>query len=254
MPLSSFVVAIPSYNRVNELIRKTLSTLKDGGIAKKHIYIFVANKEQYDLYEASVPKTMYHKIIIGKKGIANQRIFISDYFPENQYIISMDDDVEKVLEKKGEKLVPIKHLQPFFKDAYDILKKTGLYIWGIYPVTNPFFMKQNISFGLKFIIGVMHGYINRHNSKLRPSKSAETKEDIEQSILYYLHDGGVVRFNSITTKTKFNAPGGLGTDRHERNKLAAEYLKRKYPDIITVFTRKSGTYEVRLARLHYEKK
>ena len=189
MPLSSFVVAIPSYNRVNELIKKTLSTLKDGGIAKKHIYIFVANKEQYDLYEASVPKTMYHKIIIGKKGIANQRIFISDYFPENQYIISMDDDVEQVLEKKGEKLVPIKHLQPFFKDAYDILKKTGLYIWGIYPVTNPFFMKQNISFGLKFIIGVMHGYINRHNSKLRPSKSAETKEDIEQSILYYLHDG-----------------------------------------------------------------
>ena len=82
-------------------------------------------------------------------------------------------------------------------------------------------MKQKVSFGLKFIIGVMHGYINRHISKLRPSKLSETKEDFEQSILYYLHDGGLVRFNNITTKTKFNAPGGLRTDRHDRNKSAA---------------------------------
>lgn len=251
--MSSFVVAIPSYNRVNELIRKTLKTLKEGNIKKSHIYIFVANKEQYNLYENEVPKSLYNKIIIGKKGIANQRIFISDYFPVNQYIISMDDDIEKVLYKKGDKLVQIHDLNPFFKDAYKLLKKSGLYIWGIYPVTNPFFMKQEVSFGLKFIIGVMHGYINRHISKLRPSKLSETKEDFEQSILYYLHDGGVVRFNNITTKTKFNAPGGLGTDRHDRNKSAAEYLKRKYPDIITVFTRNNGTYEVRLTRLPYNK-
>jgi len=251
--MSSFVVAIPSYNRVNELIRKTLKTLKEGNIKKSHIYIFVANKEQYNLYENEVPKSLYNKIVIGKKGIANQRIFISDYFPVNQYIISMDDDIEKVLYKKGDKLVQIHDLNPLFKDAYKLLKKSGLYIWGIYPVTNPFFMKQEVSFGLKFIIGVMHGYINRHISKLRPSKLSETKEDFEQSILYYLHDGGVVRFNNITTKTKFNAPGGLGTDRHDRNKSAAEYLKRKYPDIITVFTRNNGTYEVRLTRLPYNK-
>jgi hypothetical protein len=62
-------------------------------------------------------------------------------------------------------------------------------------------------------------------------------------------DGGVLRFNNITTKTKFNAPGGLGTDRYERNKNAAEYLEKMYPDIITVFKRKNGTYEVKLARL-----
>lgn len=80
-------------------------------------------------------------------------------------------------------------------------------------------------------------------------ENAETKEDYEQTILYFKMDGGVLRFNNVTAKTKFNSPGGLGTDRYERNKKAAEYLQDKYPDIITVFKRKNGTYEVKLARL-----
>jgi hypothetical protein len=78
---------------------------------------------------------------------------------------------------------------------------------------------------------------------------AETKEDYEQTILYFKMDGGVLRFNNITAKTKFNSEGGLGTDRYERNKLAAEYLYKKYPDIISIFQRKNKMYEVKLKRL-----
>ena len=62
-------------------------------------------------------------------------------------------------------------------------------------------------------------------------------------------DGGVVRFNNVVPKTKFNAPGGLGTDRFDMNKKAAEYLKKTYPDIVTIFHRKNGMTEVKLARL-----
>jgi hypothetical protein len=50
--------------------------------------------------------------------------------------------------------------------------------------------------------------------------------------LYYKKDGGVLRFNNIGPKTKFNAPGGLGTDRYERNLKAAEYLVKTYPDLV----------------------
>lgn len=248
--MSNYVVAIPSYNRENEIIDKTLSTLLDGKVTKNHIYIFVANKQQEKLYEETIPKNMYNKIVVGKLGITNQRKFISKYFPENQYIVSMDDDVEELLMMKNpEKLTKIHDLDKFFKDAYKELKKEKLYIWGIYPVRNPFFMKKKISTDLKFIIGVLFGYINRHLKKLEPSIQAETKEDYEQSILYYEMDGGVLRYNYITPKTKFNAAGGLGTDRFERNKKAAEYLKKTYPDIITIFHRASGMTEVRFARL-----
>ena len=76
----SYVVAIPTYNRVDEVVKKTLNTLKTGGVSANQIYLFVANKQQYTLYEQNVPKELYYKIVIGKKGITNQRIFISNYF------------------------------------------------------------------------------------------------------------------------------------------------------------------------------
>lgn len=250
----TYVVAIPTYNRVQEVTNKTLNTLKEGGVHKNKIYLFVANKQQYELYEQNVPKQLYHKIIIGKKGITNQRIFISQYFNEGQYVISMDDDVEEFEILKGEKLVKLKDVNKFFLDAYKLMKKEKLFIWGIYPVRNPFFMYNETTFDLRFIIGVTFGFIVRHDKKLKMSTNAETKEDYEQTILYYKMDGGVIRFNNITTKTKFNSPGGLGTDRFERNKKAAEYLVRKYPDIVVRKDRKDGTPEVKLNKLPYIKK
>lgn len=244
--MSNYVVAIPSYDRADEIISKTLNTLHEGGVSKNKIYIFVANKQQEKVYEETVPKNLYHKIVVGKKGIANQRVFISKYFPDGQYIISMDDDVEEMqIMKNKDKLVKMRDLDKFFKDAYKELKKEKLYIWGIYPVRNPFFMKKTISDHLRFIIGVTFGYINRHDSKLYPSLKLKTKEDYEQSIMFYKKDGGVLRFNYISPKTKFNAEGGLGKDRFERNKNAAEYLKKKYPDIITIFHRANGMTEVK---------
>jgi hypothetical protein len=247
---SDYVVAIPSYKRQNELINKSLKTLKAGGVSANRIHIFVANNEERDIYEKEVPKELYGKIVVGVKGITAQRKFIVKYFPENKYIVSIDDDVEQIEKMDGPtKLVKIKNVDKFFRDGYDALKKHGLYIWGIYPVRNPFFMKPKVSTDLKFIIGVLRGFINRHSKDLEPSEGAETKEDYEQSILYFKKYGGVLRYNNVTTKTKFNAPGGLGTDRHERNKSAAEYLKKTYSDLITIFHRKNGMTEVRLARV-----
>ena len=191
--------------------------------------------------------------MVGKLGIANQRKFIVEYFPEGQYVISADDDIESVEQLRGEHLYKMKDIHGFFMKSYAILKKEGLYIWGIYPVRNPFFMKKGHTDGLKFIIGVLRGFINRKSRQLQPSVKAEGKEDYEQSILYYRMDGGVIRFNQITVKTKFNAKGGLGEDRFEMNRLAAEYLKRQYPDVVTITHRKNGMTEIRLAnkpRIH----
>jgi hypothetical protein len=246
---SNYVVAIPSYNRINEIINKTLTTLKKGKVSKNKIYIFVANKQEEKLYEENIPKKLYNEIIVGKKGITNQRIFISKYFDDGQYIVSMDDDVEELQKMKNEKtLETIENLDIFFKYAYKELKKENLYIWGVYPVRNAFFMKKTITTHLRFIIGVTFGYINRHENILYPSLKSETKEDFEQSILFYKNDGGVLRFNFITPKTKFNSEGGLGKDRAERNKKAAEYLKKKYPDIITIFHRENGMTEVKFSK------
>jgi hypothetical protein len=247
-----YVVAIPSYNRPNEIVKKTLKTLKDGGINKNSIYIFVANESQRKTYEDIVPKELYGKIVVGKLGIANQRIFIKHYFKENQHVVSIDDDVEvlfKMTNSEPAKLIKITNVDKFFKDAFDRLKKEKLFIWGIYPVNNPFFMQNKVTTGLKFIIGALYGFIVRKTPDLEPSTNAEGKEDYEQSILYYKKDGGVLRYNNVTIKTKFLAKGGLGQDRFAMNKKAAEYLKKTYPELVTIFNRKNGMTEIKLANI-----
>ena len=90
-------------------------------------------------------------------------------------------------------------------------------------------------------------YINRHDPDLYPSEESESKEDYEQSIKFYLKDGGILRHNDVCFKTKYNAPGGLGVDRFEMNKTAQEYLCNKYPFICIKKFRKDGTPEVRLS-------
>ena len=235
-----YVVAIPSYNRPNEIIKKTLKTLADGGVEKERIFIFVANEEQAVLY-----KPTGYKIIIGVIGIAKQRVFISNYFPIGQYIISLDDDVEELQTLQESKLVKLTDLHTFFTSSYETLMRENLFIWGIYPVRNAFFMKSGVmTRSLKFLLGVCYGYINRNLKELYPT--AEGKEDIEQSILYYKRDGGVIRFNHVAVKTKFNAVGGLGKDRYEMNEKASQLLKERYPDVVTIFKRKNGMCEVRL--------
>ena len=242
-----YVIAIPSYKRWNELSKKTLPTLKRNNINKKNIYIFVANKTEEKKYKNQLDPKTYHKIIIGKKGLVQQRKFISQYFPEGKMIVSLDDDIHKILRlTKNNKLVELTNLNQFIIKAFNILKEKKLYLWGVYPVNNAFFMKDKVTTDLRFIIGVMHGYINRHDSKLYPSLKSVGKEDIEQSILFYLKDRGVLRFNNITFRTVYNAPGGLGTDRYQMNKNAQEYLHKKYPHIVTPRFRPDGTPEVSL--------
>jgi len=244
-----YVVAIPTYKRYNEITTKTLPTLKRGKVDKKRIYVFVASKSEERLYREKMDPDTYHKIVVGKKGLVPQRRYISQYFPENTKIVSMDDDVQNMIQlKRDDSLKKIANLDTLFKRFFNVLDKKGLYLWGVYPVKNNLFMKRKTTTDLRFIIGVVHGYINRHSKDLYPSMKSVSKEDIEQSILFYLKDGGIVRFNDITFTTKFNAPGGLGVDRFQMNKNAQEYLVKTYPGIAKAKFRPDGTPEITLNR------
>lgn len=247
--MSSYVVAIPSYNRSNNIADKVLTTLREGNVPAKKVYVFVANRVEEELYKNAIPRDMYNEIVVGKLGITNQRNFITQYFPVNQYIVSLDDDITSLQKVKGTKYVHIHDLDAFFKKAYQIMKEEGLYIWGVYPAKSLMYMKNMVSTDLKFIPGFTYGFINRRLKELKMSPKAEGKEDIEQSILYYLMDGGVVRFNYVTPNQTAPRVGGLGKDRMEMNQKASEYMKKTYPDIVTIYYRKNGLAELKLARL-----
>ena len=252
MTRKGYIVAIPSYNRAELLKSKTLTMLQKGDVDRKRIYVFVANEEEEAVYKKTLDPRTYHKIVVGEKGITQQRRFIVRYFPEGQAIVSVDDDVESLqrLSSDGEKLVTMTDIDAFFRSAFDELRQRGLYLWGAYPTPNPFYMKgqKPVTTGLRFVIGLLHGFINRHDADLRPSLETAEKEDVHLSILAFIKDGGVLRFNHVSFKTKFKAPGGLGKieQRMEPNKRAAEYLAKTYPQYARVRVRKNGMYEITL--------
>ena len=57
---SNYVVAIPSYQRCDEITKKTLPTLKKGKVNKNKIYVFVANKTEEKLYKEKKLSKKYY--------------------------------------------------------------------------------------------------------------------------------------------------------------------------------------------------
>ena len=186
-----YIIAIPSYDRVNILKEKTLKMLKEQNIKPNKIDIFVANKEEEKIYRDNLDKNDYNKIIVGKLGLLNQRNFIMDYYPEGKYVIEVDDDVEGIFRKKNniktDKQLLKLDLDKFIKDAYEILKEKKLYIWGILPVFNPYFMYDRITTDLRYIVGAFFGFINRKDEDIK-LKLQSDNEDVESTILFYKKD------------------------------------------------------------------
>ena len=243
--MANYVVVIPSYDRAETLRDKTLIMLRGYGIPKSRIHIFVANEEQAQIYKEVLPKSDYGQIIVAEKGLMEARNFITRYYPENKPIVSFDDDVSELEILRGEKLAHLPSLQDLIKEGFALCRKHHLNIWGIYPVHNAFFMKNEYSTDLKFLIGHMYGLFNKRDRLLTTSY----KEDYERTLLFATQDGGVVRLNNIVAKTKMGAKGGMDTvvaKRIEANKKASAMLQKRFPGLVRLNPRREG--EILLAR------
>tara|TARA_Y100000310_G_scaffold202339_1_gene202480 strand:+ start:162 stop:947 length:786 start_codon:yes stop_codon:yes gene_type:complete len=253
-----YIIAIPTYKRSQSISQKTLKVLKRHRIPKEKIYLFVANNNEKKEYQTNVPNKYYGQLIVGRLGLKNQRNFINKYFPEGQYIVEMDDDIESILQIENKEdptnriynnLVNIKGLNNFFKRTFKILKKNNLYLWGIYPVANGYFMTPTITYDLKFIVGPLWGMINRHYPDLQ--QTINEKENVERTLQFYQRDQGLIRFNFITIKTSYyRNPGGMQYENKNRKKESlnsAHYLVKKFPQYATLYLKKkSGYAEVKL--------
>lgn len=249
-----YKVIIPSYKRYESISNKTLKVLKDKKIDPKRIYIFVANNTEKKLYEQHVDKKLYGHLIVGVKGLRNQRNFITKYFKQGDYIVQFDDDIEEIYQMKFKNndssikdLYPIKNLHKLIIYAFSLCHKYNAYLWGIYPVRNAFFMTKRITYDLRFIVGPMFGKINRHDNKLK--LRLNEKEDVERTLHHYHKDKAVIRFNDITIKTTYyKTKGGMQSENKDRKKesyKSAIYLNKKYKNYTRLkFTKKSGYSEV----------
>jgi len=280
--LDDYIIVIPSYNRPEIIQSKTLTLLNRHNIHSRKITIFVANQEQYDLYKVKIPPMLYGNLVVGVLGLKNQRNFIMDYYPEGTHIVQMDDDLDKILELvitrkslgqgitkrtmngmgmgKGQgkpsrrsstrkTVKPISNLDEFIRNAFKICKEKGIYLWGVYPLSNPRFMTPKVTTDLRFIVGPMWGNINRHRPDLR--LTIDEKENAERTLQHWVIDHKVLRFNGVGIETKYyKNKGGMqneGKNRKEEALKSVYYLHNKYPQLTKIYLgKKSGVPEIKL--------
>ena len=213
----NYVIAVPSYNRAEILKTKTLKMLARYKIDPKCITVFCANAQEKVKYSQILLKETYGKIVVGKIGVMAIRNFITNYYPKNMYVISLDDDIDWFDELAGTPenpfWKPIKSFKKVIQKAYQVMKENNYHMWGIYPNRNAPYssVMKPISLDLKFLIGHCFGFINQ-----KVLTHINYKEDYERSLEYAIMDGGVVRFNHICAKTKFGIPGGVNKSSKER--------------------------------------
>jgi hypothetical protein len=254
--MSDYIVAIPSYKRSELCNEKTLLMLKKNHIPKQKIYVYVANQEEYEEYKKILDTSLYGKLVVGKKGLVAQRQFIMESWPTGKHIVFFDDDVASI-DLKMSALFKSKTLDYFFKYAFQECKKQRSFIWGVYPVFNPFFRKGRgeLSTCLNYIVGAFYGIINRPNLKsiqLTITKENGQKEDVERTLKYFVEDGIVLRFNKVGFVTKYyGKSGGLGTFEARLKPMleASQKLLKQYPEYGSISTKTGGMTEFRLKKI-----
>ena len=237
-------IAIPSYNRSRTIGPKTLTFLNTmDGVTLNNITIFVANDIEFIEYCRKYPD--YH-IVIGEEGITPQRNFIQRYYDYNEYVVSVDDDIEHLVTLEG------KDYSNLFVRGKRELEKSGLTLWGVASTSNTYFYgnQKEVSKNLKFCIGQCFGFINK---RLHLDEAyCKVKQDYLFTLMNYENYGGVIRFNHVGVKSKMFQAGGIGDQksRYEKNEVACRYIADKYPHLATIV--RGGTHygEIRLRHSH----
>lgn len=248
-------IAIPSYKRHNILKEKTLRYLNECGIPSNIIDVFVANKEEYEVYTENIPSNLYNKIIIGKETLHKQRNYIREYYPKNTLLFNLDDDIEQLETANECQLDKISdNLNKIIEFGFHLLKKEKTKLLGIYGARNYFFMSNDYSRGLYYCIGSCFWTINDKDHKL--DVKLEDKEDYERTIKSYLKYGHIIRLNNITAKTGYyTTQGGMQETRTpERIKKSGKYLIQRYPNLCEENTARKEHFEIKFKKQKNNKK
>jgi len=255
--MANYRIAIPSYRRPEILLKRVLQFLEVHQVDKHDIDIFLANEAEFIEYERIIPQG-YNYVIIGKPGIGHARQFMSEFYPNGQHIVYLDDDVKDIKELKmvdGKKKVhSILDFKILIKFMFERLIKENLRLCGITAVNNPFYLTDKITTDLKFIIGQFACVINASSLEKR---EFNLLEDYERTCNYYIADGGVLRYNMLYIDADYNKlPGGVSAIHYRdpaSKDIELEAFIKKYPLLSKIQEKKSGK-DIRLKGPCFKKK
>lgn len=238
-----YKIAIPSHRRSRLLLEKTLKVIKE--IDKDLIYIFVSDEEDFREYKELLPdwRIIYETPI---RDLKEKHNFMVDYFQNDEWVVFLEDDLEKVVKKKGNRTEEWKgDLENLFKIGFNECIKEGTKLWGVEPTGNGFYMKNGHQKSFKLVAAYMFGMIIDKRIKI----TSAWKHDFERTILHTIYFGGAVRFDMFSVKTNsFKNKGGLqselgGRDRAKKEIEGVQFLMKKYPGYIDYKIRQNRDFD-----------
>ena len=242
-----YILAIPTYNRPDIIINKTLKLLKEYDIPNNKIIIFVKDQEQLNLYQDIVCN--YNLVLTGASGIMDTRNTIQAFFYyETSYtnVVYIDDDIDSLWDMDTK----LDNLDSFITKAFIDTKELGYNLWGVSALHNPFYMSRKTTTNLKYICGALFGEIFDRD-KYPIFSDVGHFEDHQKSMDHFIRDGGVVKFNWIGIKTKYFGVGGINDSLGglENRKIDMYFnglfLEEKYPGMCKQIEKRWG-FDLRL--------
>jgi hypothetical protein len=257
-----YQIAIPSYRRAELLQKATLATLERLKVEPERITIWVANESEEADYRAVLGSK--YRISIGVLGLVQQRRFYHQQYERDTRLIEICDDVFDIKIASGKSLVPYADtLDKIAEVGFGVSEKVGARMWGINPVSNPFFMDNTISVGLRLIYGTFFGSYAGDpvftDSRISESSSAE---DFENSLKSFVTYGSVVRIDNLTPISKlFTTPGGIlsmlaetsGNTRMQEHEVHLNQIVETYSDLATLYRKAGDVLNIRLKRVTHAK-
>jgi hypothetical protein len=225
-------IAIPTYRRCPILWQKTLRFLRTQNYPAHLITLFVADEEEKEAYIRATPELLYGQIVVGVKGLAEQRNFISQYYKEGEIICQMDDDLEDIELLRGLRFGEL--LDMGVKEIES--GKVGLF--GVLPNNDKRRFKPSMTYHLTHILGTFFVLKNHKDFVLECTE----KEDFVRSIWYFIKYGAVARYRGGGVKTSFRKTAG-GLQENGRQERIDDEIRRMlelYPDYVKVVEKSKG--------------
>jgi hypothetical protein len=277
--IKEYRIVIPSYDRPKRLKEATLALLVETHkVDLERIFIFVADEEEFQKYSEVLgakwkrrtapeeAKKGEGNLVMGVPRIRPQREFMAKFFPEGQYLLSVDDDVRKIqyLDEEDEVWdLEEGDLQKLIRHGCELMHRAGSKLWTVNTSGNNMSMHAtHISRRPGVCNGYFYGFINRHLDSIFPQFD-DAAEDVERSARYFMEDGIVLRYRMLKCVTKcYEEKGGLqkvyedATKRKDAEIKHLKYIAKEFPKVVTINqvreeAQKEGGSDLRTLPVHF---
>jgi len=243
-----------SYARPHQLAALTMTTLNRHQADHDRVTVFVADQSQADQYRSVLPDTIKIKVTTLGHFLSIRAAHMT--YDKDTRLLTLDDDISALEMKDGDKLARFDgSIDDLAHIGFSLCERFNNRMWGIYPVRNAFYMKDEAVIGLRYLVGCLWGTYAQDIAVTTPHRLLESSgNDFETTLQSFRHHGSVTRIEYITVATKYFADGGIDaelkqrgvSDRQTDHTKTLTRLANRHGSLARLYTKAGGITNLRL--------